>query len=185
MAQRHVDPEYVDVLGCGERDDAARRPPLVRLLACCVHEYMRVLYSKGVPEQVRKDLPRMECTVNGRRVATLAEFRRSVGLVNESYVHAMLPFATQTSMAVPVELLHEAFSKRDDDDVCGPIVSDARGPLSIEFVVQSDVWSVRVRKQMRVLCPCPERDTRPVALDVCVVYESLGASVLVYWAPAP
>jgi hypothetical protein len=175
--------EYVDVIGT-----ARERNGTERLLACCVHEFMRVLYSRGVLDQVQKDLPRMACTVNGRRVKTLAEFRQHVSLVNESYVHAMVPFASQTSMAVPVELLHETFGGTHDASASDPpyCISDARGPLSVEFVVKPEVWSVRIRKKMRVERRTAETktETHTTTLAVTVIYESLAASVLVYWEPA-
>ena len=206
LAAERIGTEYVDVIGT-----TRERHGTERLIACCVHEYMRVLYSKGVLDQVKRDIPRMVCTVNGKRVRTVAELRQQVSRVHESYVHAMIPFASQTSMAVPVELLHETFAPNDprvEDPPFDCVITDARGPLSVEYVVRPDVWSVRVQKKMRVeqrrRSPSPRdddddedrtRDTRTHApegeaarpirqiINVNVIYESLGASVLVYWAP--
>lgn len=152
-----------------------------RLLSVCVYDFMRVLYSRRLPRQLECDLPRVRCTVNGIRVRTTDQLRAAVAAVDESYLHALAPFATQTVMALPLRLLHAA---------CGPecLVADARGPLEVAFVVSERFWTVRALKRLRVLPSAGDaaaHDEGGRLLDVCVVYECLAASVIVHWCDAP
>lgn len=165
-----LDVDVVDV-GGGGGDDGER------LLSVCIYDFMRVLYSRQLPRQLACDLPRLRCTVNGRRVRTTEQLRAAVAAVNESYVHSLVPFATQTVMALPLRLLHDAY---------GPefMIVDARGPLDVSFVVCERFWTVRAVKRLRVLpLAVSTAGARPVdvcLVDVCVVYECLAASVMIY-----
>lgn len=141
-----------------------------RLYAIGLHEFLGFLYSSGgMARQVDVDLPRCECTVNGERVRTVARFRAALRVAGgcESFLHAMLPFVSQATMAVPLRLMHAAYE--------GAVIVDGRGPLRVEFDVSAveRCWSVRVMKRMRWL--------GGAEVEMSVLYESYGDAVMFYW----
>ena len=141
-----------------------------RLMSVCAHEYMTTLRSRGLLRQVSCDLPRSMCRVNGVQVRTVGEFMERVRTRHASYAHAMLPFATQTTMAAPLSMMHTYLGR-------GEILLSGPGPLVMDFEVKCGVWSVNIEKQMRL-------HSSGKLLNVCVVYESMCDNVLVYWFPS-
>lgn len=137
-----------------------------RLYAVGVLEYTRSLLARGMMRQLHVDLPRVQCTINGARVRTVGQFRAAVARVYESHLHAMLPFAAQSSLSLPLELLQATLG--------GCTVVDGKLPMRVEFHAAPHVWSVNITKQMRVF----ESGAR---FDLRVAYESLCDSVLVFW----
>lgn len=168
VAAETLDIEPIDIAIDDSSDNSGEH-----LLGVCIYDYMRVLHSRRLPRQLACDLPRLRCTVNGMRVRTTDQLREAVAAVNESYFHSLAPFATQTVMAVPLQLLTTAYGSN-----C--VIADARGNLVVCFVVHDDFWTVQVSKQMRVLSPDASAENGTL-LDIFVVYESLANSVLVYW----
>ena len=140
------------------------------LMSVCAHEYMTTLHSRGLLRQVGCDLPRSMCRVNGVQVRTVSEFMERVRLEHASYAHAMLPFATQTTMAAPLSMMQMHLGR-------GEILISGPGALVMDFEVRCGVWSVNIEKQMRL-------HSSGKLLNVCVVYESMCDNVLVYWFPS-
>lgn len=141
-----------------------------RLYAVGLHDFLAFLYGAGgcVLRQVEVDLPRAQCSVNGERVRTLGQFRAALRKAGgcESFLHAMLPFASQATMAAPLRSVAAH----------GITVMDGRGPLCVEFDVSATerCWSVRVTKLMR-------RFGDGGAMEMSVLYESYGDAVMFYW----
>ena len=140
------------------------------LYAVGLHEFLAFLYGAGgcILRQVEVDLPRAQCSVNGERVRTLGQFRAALRKAGgcESFFHAMLPFASQATMAAPLRSVAAH----------GITVTDGRGPLCVEFDVSATerCWSVRVTKLMR-------RFGDGGAMEMSVLYESYGDAVMFYW----
>tara|TARA_Y100001958_G_C21157869_1_gene492465 strand:+ start:529 stop:1203 length:675 start_codon:yes stop_codon:yes gene_type:complete len=138
-----------------------------RIMSVSIYEYLGVLYGKDVLRQVSKDLPRCQCFVNGKRVRSVIEMQEMVESINESYMVSMMPFAAQTVMALPLQLLYEAYDNQ-------MVIVDGKQALHVEFVVQRDSWSVQVTKKMYIV------DIN-VSMEISVFYESTNTAVLVYW----
>jgi hypothetical protein len=106
--------------------------------------------SSDLVRQLRVDLPRMRCVVNGVRARSIKEFhvalhadRASRSRLSENALSCMLmPFATQTVMAEPVVWLQSLLGSTP--------VLDGRSPLSVRVNLDDAGWSVSARKIMVV-----------------------------------
>lgn len=139
-----------------------------RLYAVELHNFLGFLYAGGLMRQVEVDMPRSECLVNGTRVRTIGQFRAALRVAGgcESFLHAMLPFVSQATMAAPLRSVVAH----------GIAVTDGRGPLHVHFNVSAEerYWSVCITKDMR--CFGGEG-----LVELSVIYESYGDAVMFYW----
>ena len=152
------------VIDCGKGCDMGAAG---RILSVSIYEYLGVLYGKDVLRQVSRDLPRCSCLVNGKRVVSIIEMQEMVESINESFLVPMMPFGAQTVMALPLQLLYEAYDNK-------MVIVDGKGALCVEYIVTRDCWSVQVTKKMHVI------DTN-MFIEISVFYESTNTAVLVYW----
>lgn len=76
----------------------------------------------------------------------------------------MLHFATQTVMALPLQMLHNVF-KHD-------IITDGKQHLKIEFEVDEFTWSVKATKVMYL-------NKSQEYIEMVIIYDSNNDSVVI------
>ena len=125
---------------------------------------------KGTERQIARDIPRMDCRVNNRRMGSVEELKQSLNAIANGIYWLLAPLYHQGVMAEPLRMLQDSY------DTEPYALCDGGEHMTISTTVEgNNNWELYVEKRMHVyLTP-----TYFEVVDVIVVIKSTCDDVII------